>query len=254
MLKLTSVNVYWSVCIGQLFDLIGCRVPLTHPACASRLHCFVLLGQLLSKLWTQHVSQASPADITFRSFDSKLIIWTHCPFILNWWRCQDNVCDSRRMFSYSLPIHITRYLCRLWQIGCNCGSSRLCTTERYRRQGSIHWPVESPRFCFFSQSFARLLISFMSCLSFSIFEIFAAFMFTGLLTSFLVPETKGKTLEELCEILYLLYALFDLNRNTNGRQYTHEFIPCLSVAGEDQTNFVRDHSSEEAIRNDSSAS
>ncbi|EGG08090.1 uncharacterized protein MELLADRAFT_42986 [Melampsora larici-populina 98AG31] len=30
-----------------------------------------------------------------------------------------------------------------------------------------------------------------------IFEIFAAFMFTGLLTSFLVPETKGKTLEEL---------------------------------------------------------
>ncbi|KAG0144984.1 hypothetical protein CROQUDRAFT_94443 [Cronartium quercuum f. sp. fusiforme G11] len=30
-----------------------------------------------------------------------------------------------------------------------------------------------------------------------IFEIFAGFMFTGLLTSFLVPETKGKTLEEL---------------------------------------------------------
>lgn len=30
-----------------------------------------------------------------------------------------------------------------------------------------------------------------------IFQIFAVFMFTGLLTTFLIPETKGKTLEEL---------------------------------------------------------
>ncbi|KAI9610370.1 hypothetical protein H4Q26_006509 [Puccinia striiformis f. sp. tritici PST-130] len=33
-----------------------------------------------------------------------------------------------------------------------------------------------------------------------IFQIFAAFMFTGFLTTFLLPETKGKSLEELCEL------------------------------------------------------
>ena len=35
-----------------------------------------------------------------------------------------------------------------------------------------------------------------------VMQIFAAFMFAGIFTSFLIPETKRKTLEEICAELY----------------------------------------------------